>query len=137
MRGDASGMAAGCLRLSAPEGEEPRRQVICLSFRFGSQVAAAMPRFLIDSHCNGHTAQDCEGVELDSVEHAGAHALAAAPQMFNDLMPGERRECGFSVRDESQGWRLKIDLSLCLEKRDPASDALDTGALGERTEYSS
>jgi len=87
LRGDASGMAAGCLRLSAPEGEEPRRQVICLSFRFGSQVAAAMPRFLIDSHCNGHTAQDCEGVELDSVEHAGAHALAAAPQMFNDLIP--------------------------------------------------
>jgi hypothetical protein len=79
----------------------------------------------------------CEGVELGSVEQAGAHALAAAPQMFNDLLPGERRECALSVRDESQGWRLKIDLSLCLEKRDPASDALDTGALGELTEYSS
>ena len=88
--------------------------------RFGSQVAAPMPRFLIDYHCNGHTAQDCEGVELDSVEQAGAHALAAAPQMLNDLMPGE-------------GWRLKIDLSLCLEKRDSASEALDTGALGELT----
>src|SRR5829696_4041119 len=43
-------------------------------------------------------------------------------------------QCALSVRDESQGWRLKIDLSLCLEKRDPASDALDTGALGELTE---
>jgi hypothetical protein len=75
--------------------------------RFSSQVSAPMPRFLIDYHCNGHTAQDCEGVELDSVEQAGAHALATAPQMFNDLMPGERRECAFSVRDESQGWRLK------------------------------
>src|SRR5215203_3096454 len=80
-------MAAGCLRLSAREGEEPPRQVICLSFRFGLQVAAPMPRFLIDYHCNGHTTQDCEGVELDSVEQAGAHALAAAPQVFNDLTP--------------------------------------------------
>jgi hypothetical protein len=82
--------------------------------RFSSQVSAPMPRFLIDYHCNGHTAQDCEGVEFGSVEQAGAHALAAAPQMFNDLLPGERRECALSVRDESQGWRLKIDLSLCL-----------------------
>ena len=105
--------------------------------RFSSQVSAPMPRFLIDYHCNGHTAQDCEGVELGSVEQAGAHALATVPQMFNDLLPGERRDCALSVRDESQGWRLKIDLSLCLEKRDPASDAIDTGALGELTEYSS
>jgi len=106
-----------------------------LSVRFTGCSGNAAISHRLSLH--GHTAQDCEGVELDSVEQAGAHALAAAPQMFNDLMPGERRECGFSVRDESQGWRLKIDLSLCLEKRDPASDALDTGALGERTEYSS
>lgn len=70
--------------------------------RFSSQVSAPMPRFLIDYHCNGHTAQ-CEGVELGSVEQAGAHALAAAPQMFNDLMSGERRECALSVRDGSLG----------------------------------
>jgi hypothetical protein len=90
-----------------------------------------MSRFFIDHHCNGHIARDCEGVEFDSVEQAGSYALAAAPQMFKDLIPGEKRECAFAVRDESQGWRLHIDLTLCLEERDPATDALDTGLLGE------
>jgi len=31
--------------------------------------------------------------------------------------------------DESQGWLLKIGLTLCLDERDSAPDALDTGLL--------
>ena len=76
-----------------------------------------MSRFFIDHHCNGHTARDREGVELDSIEQAGSYALAAAPQLFKDLIPGERRECALAVTDESQGWRLNINLTLCLEVR--------------------
>ena len=87
-----------------------------------------MPRFFIDHHCNGHTTSVTNGVELDSVEQAGAYAVATAPQVFKDLVPGERRECAFEVRDE-EGWRLTIDLTLCLEERDAAPDALDTGLL--------
>jgi hypothetical protein len=89
-----------------------------LSVRFtGCSANAAISHRLSLQRTHGSRLR---GVELDSVEQAGAHALAAAPQMLNDLMPGE-------------GWRLKIDLSLCLEKRDSASEALDTGALGELT----
>jgi len=88
-----------------------------------------MPRFYIDRHFNGHTARDLDGVELDSVEQAGAYAIGAAPQVFNGLVPGEERQCAFEVRDESQGWLLKIGLTLCLDERDSAPDALDTGLL--------
>jgi hypothetical protein len=88
-----------------------------------------MPRFVIIYHCNGHTAQNSDGVELDSVEQAGAYALATNPQVFDGLILGERRECAFEVQDESHGWRMKIDLTLWLEERDPAPDALDTGLL--------
>jgi len=92
-----------------------------------------MPRFFIDHHCNGHEAQDGEGVELDSLEQAGAYALAAAPQIFKDLIPGEKHECAFAVRDEARGWRLNIDLTLCLEARDPSPDVLDTGELTDHS----
>jgi len=88
-----------------------------------------MPRFFIDHHCNSHAARDLSGVELASLEQAGAHALSAAPQVFANLIPGERRECALEVRDGSQGWLLKIDLAVCLEERDPAPDPLDTGLL--------
>ena len=88
-----------------------------------------MPRFYIDHHCNRHTARDLNGVELDNVEQAAAYAIASAPQVFTDLVLGEQRECAFEVRDDTQGWRLKIDLTLCLEERDPVPDPLDTGLL--------
>jgi hypothetical protein len=95
-----------------------------------------MPRFIIDYQCNGHVARNSEGVELDSVEQAGAYALATNPQLFNGLILGEQRECAFEVRDESHGWRLKIDLTLCLDERAPAPDPLDTGLLAELPEHS-
>jgi hypothetical protein len=89
----------------------------------------AMPRFFIDHHCNGHTARDLDGVELDSVDQAGAYAVGSAAQVFRALVPGERRECAFEVRDDAEGWLLKIDLTLCLEQQDRAPDPLDTGLL--------
>jgi len=45
-----------------------------------------MPRFYIDYHCNGHTDCDLSGVEFDNVEQAGAYAIAAARQVFTDLV---------------------------------------------------
>ena len=87
-----------------------------------------MPRFQIERQCNGHTDLHQGGaVELVDLAHAGAHAVAAAPE-FHDLVPGERRECAFEVRDSLEGWRLKIELVLCLEPPERA-DGLDTGLL--------
>jgi hypothetical protein len=88
-----------------------------------------MQRFFIDHHCNGHTARDLDGVELDSVEEAGAYAVGSSAQVFRALVPGERRKCAFEVRDDAEGWLLKIDLTLCLEQQDRQPDPLDTGLL--------
>ena len=86
-----------------------------------------MPCFQIERQCNGHTEQDRRNiVELADFAQAGAYALASAP-VFHDLVPGERRECAFAVRD-SEGWLLNMELVLCLEAPERA-DGLDTGVL--------
>jgi len=71
-----------------------------------------MPLYYIEHGCNGHTEQSPESVELAGFVEVSAYAVFSA-WLFYDLIPGERRECAFVVRDASEGWRLKINLSLC------------------------
>jgi len=84
-----------------------------------------MPLYYIEHACNGHTDQHRPGVELADFAEASATA-----RLFRDLVPGERRECAFEVRDASDGWRLKMNLSLCLDSPEPATDDFDGGLLG-------
>ena len=88
-----------------------------------------MPFYYIDHECNGHTEQS-PGIELADFAAAGAYALSAA-RLFHDLVPGERRECAFEVREPSGGWRLKIELALWLDAAEPATSDVDGGFLGD------
>jgi hypothetical protein len=88
-----------------------------------------MPFYYIDRECNGHTEQS-SGVELADFAAAGAYALSAA-RLFHDLLPGERRECAFEVRELSGGWRLKLELGLCLDVAEPATSDVDGGCIGD------
>jgi hypothetical protein len=87
-----------------------------------------MPLYYIRHACDGQARQSSQAVELPDLTEASAYALSAAP-LFRDLIPGERRQCAFEVRDPSEGWRLKMELALCLEASEPASDDVDGGLL--------
>ena len=66
-----------------------------------------MPIYHIEHECNGHTEQSPHGVELASLAEVTAYAIATA-RLFQDLIPGERRDCAFKVRGTSEGSRLNI-----------------------------
>jgi hypothetical protein len=87
-----------------------------------------MPLYYIEYECNGHTERSFKGVDHADFAEAAAYALSAAP-LFQDLIPGERRECAFDVRDASEGWRLKIALAVCLDSPEPVTDDIDGGLL--------
>ena len=87
-----------------------------------------MPLYYIEHACNGHTDQHHHGVELADFAEASAYAVSTA-RLFHDLVPGERRECGFEVRDASDGCRLKMELSLCLDPPRIGDDDVDSGLL--------
>jgi hypothetical protein len=98
---------------------------------------SGMPLYDIEYECNGHTERSFKRVDLADFAEAAAYALSAAP-LLQDLIPGERRECAFEVRDASEGWRLKIGLEVCLDSPEPATDDIDGGLLdsdARLTEY--
>jgi hypothetical protein len=91
-------------------------------------VDSGMPLYDIEYECNGHIEQRSKGVDLADFAEAAAYAVSAAP-LFRDLIPGERRECAFDVRNSSDGWSLKIALAVCLDSAQPVTDYIDGGLL--------
>jgi hypothetical protein len=87
-----------------------------------------MPLYYMQHECDGHARQSSRAVELPDLVEASAYALSAVP-LFRDLIPGERRQCALEVQDPSEGWRLKIELVLCLEASEPATNDIDGGLL--------
>jgi hypothetical protein len=87
-----------------------------------------MPVYYINHECNGHRERCPRVVELGDFAEASAYALSRA-RFFQDLVPGESRECAFEVRDAATGLSLKLELSFCLECPGPATEDVDGGLL--------
>lgn len=73
-----------------------------------------MGQFFFDSHDNGRTARDEEGMDLADRDAAREQALSALPDIARDVLPrdGDRRDMIVDVRDASGRIVFTATLSL-------------------------